>query len=61
MALSYEVKKKKTDAALGECHNESIPRQPPHHTTEAVELRDNARARICGAWEGRGAEVSAMQ
>ena len=42
---------RKLHVAFGECHNDSIPRQPPQHGIEPVDLRDTARAHIyvlCG-------------
>ena len=53
-------KKKKSRRSFGECHDESISRQPPHHEIEAAHLRETARARMHAVREGRGAEVGAV-
>ena len=54
------VESQKADISLPESHNESIRRQPPYHIIESADLRDTARAQICGVWEGCGAEIGAM-
>ena len=54
-------KKRTSTRSLGEPHNDSIPRLPPHHGADPADLRDTARAQIRGVWEGRGAEISAME
>ena len=43
-----------------ESHNESIPRQPPRPVIELADIRHTARGqiRVCGVWEGRGAEIA---
>ena len=54
-------RKSKSARGLREARIGSISRQPPHHEIDLADLRDTARAQKCGVWEGRGAEISAME
>lgn len=60
--LSGVSSKLKCTRTFGESQNELIPRWPPHHGIDPVNLRNTAGARIvCAVWEGHGAEIGAVQ
>lgn len=53
-------RKYKRSRSAEECHNDSIPRQPPQHGVEHEDVRDTTRDHLCGVAERCGAEIGAI-